>query len=162
MSCSSASPAPPAPRPPSLIPVNGNRNSANNFTVDGADTLDRGSNQTLGSFPSIDAITEFKVQRSSYTADTGRAGGAQVAVVTRSGASQFHGELYEFFRNNALNANNWINNANHVTWTDRQSPATPCSAANYTDCYAKQAPVPLERFRRHLRRPGSIGPLQSR
>lgn len=141
--------------------VNGNRNSANNFTVDGADTLDRGSNQTLGSFPSIDAITEFKVQRSSYTADTGRAGGAQVAVVTRSGVSQFHGELYEFFRNNALNANNWANNANHVTWVDRQSPTTPCSAANYNDCYAKQAPyrwndfggtfggpVPLGRYNR--------------
>ncbi len=120
--------------------VNGNRNSASNYTIDGADDLDRGSNQTLGSFPSIDAIAEFKVQRSSYTADTGRAGGAQIAVVTRSGVSQFHGSLYDFFRNNALNANNWINNANRVTWVDRQSPFTPCSAANYTDCYAKQAP----------------------
>lgn len=120
--------------------VNGNRNSSNNWTVDGADNVDRGSNLTLGSFPSIDAISEFKVERSSYTADTGRAGGAQVAVVTRSGASQFHGTAYEFFRNNALNANNWINNANKVTWTDRQSPATPCTNANYQDCYAKQAP----------------------
>ena len=119
--------------------VNGNRNSANNWTIDGADDLDRGSNQTLGSFPSIDAISEFKVQRSSYTADTGRAGGAQVEVVTRSGTSQYHGTLYEFFRNNALNANNWANNANHVNWTDRQSPQTPCNATDYTDCYAKQS-----------------------
>jgi len=108
--------------------VNGNRNSSNNWTVDGADTLDRGSNQTLGSFPSIDAISEFKVERSSYTADSGRAGGAQIAVVTRSGSSAYHGTLYEFFRNNALNANNWANNANKVTWIDRNSPQTPCSA----------------------------------
>jgi hypothetical protein len=121
--------------------VNGVRNSGNNFTIDGADDLDRGSNLTLGSFPSIDAIAEFKVERSSYTADTGRAGGAQIAVVTRSGASQFHGTAYEFFRNNALNANNWANNANKVTWTDRQSPTTACTGANYMDCYAKQAPV---------------------
>ncbi len=56
--------------------VNGMRNSANNWTVDGADNIDRGSNQTLGYFPSIDATAEFKVERSSYTADTGRAGGA--------------------------------------------------------------------------------------
>ena len=120
--------------------VNGNRNSANSWTVDGADNVDRGSNLTLGSFPSIDAIAQFKVERSSYTADTGRAGGAQVNVVTRSGVSQYHGTLYEFFRNNALNANNWANNANKVTLVDRQNPQTPCTGANYTDCYAKQAP----------------------
>ncbi len=120
--------------------VNGNRNSSNNWTVDGADTIDRGSNLTLGSFPSVDAISEFKVERSTYTADSGRAGGAQIAVVTRSGNSGYHGTLYEFFRNNALNSNNWANNANKVTWVDRDSPQTPCSAANFQDCYAKQAP----------------------
>jgi len=54
--------------------VNGNRNSANNWTVDGADNVDRGSNLTLMTFPSIDSIAEFKVERSLYTADTaGRA-----------------------------------------------------------------------------------------
>ena len=141
--------------------VNGMRNSANNWTLDGADNVDRGSNQTLGSFPSIDAIAEFKVGRSTYTADTGRAGGAQINVVTKGGTSQYHGDLYEFFRNNALNANNWANNANKVNWTDRQSPATPCTNANYQDCYAKQSayrwndfggtfggPVPLGHYNR--------------
>src|SRR5579871_5369891 len=117
--------------------VNGMRNSANNWTVDGADNIDRGSNTSLGTFPSIDAIAEFKVERSSYTADTGRAGGGQIAVVTRSGVSTYHGTAYEFFRNNALNSNNWANNANHANWTDRNSPLTPCSSANYQDCYAK-------------------------
>ncbi len=94
--------------------VNGNRNSANNWTVDGADNVDRGSNLTLMTFPSIDSIEEFKVQRSLYTADSGRAGGAQVSVITRSGTSKFHGSLYEFDRNDAFAANNWINNANKV------------------------------------------------
>src|SRR5206468_6041046 len=84
--------------------VNGNRNSANNWTVDGADNVDRGSNLTLMTFPSVDAISQFKVERSLYTADTGRAGGAQISVVTKSGASRFHGGVYEFFRNDALAA----------------------------------------------------------
>ncbi len=94
--------------------VNGNRTSANNWTVDGADNVDRGSNLTLLTFPSIDSIAEFKVQRSMYSADTGRAGGGQISVVTKSGTSQFHGDLYEFNRNDYLSANNWINNANRV------------------------------------------------
>ncbi len=94
--------------------INGNRNSANNWTVDGADNVDRGGNLTLLTFPSIDAISEFKVERSVYTADSGRAGGGQVSVVTRSGTSQFHGSAYEFNRNDAYAANNWINNANKV------------------------------------------------
>ena len=94
--------------------INGNRNSANNWTVDGADNVDRGGNQTLMTFPSVDAIAEFKVERSDYTADTGRAGGSQVNVVTKSGTSQFHGSLYEFFRNDKLAANNWENNAAKV------------------------------------------------
>ncbi len=94
--------------------INGNRNSANNWTVDGADNVDRGSNLTLMTFPSVDSIDEFKVERGIYTADTGRAGGAQISVVTRAGTSQLHGSVYEFLRNDALNANNWINNTNKV------------------------------------------------
>ena len=117
--------------------VNGMRNSANNWTVDGADNIDRGSNTTLSSFPSIDAIAEFKVERSSYTADTGRAGGGQINVVTRSGTNHYHGSLFEFFRNDALNANNWANNANKVNLVNSKDPSVPCTAANYTDCYAK-------------------------
>jgi len=94
--------------------VNGNRNSANNWTIDGGDNVDRGSNLTLMMFPSVDAIAEFKVERSLYSADSGRAGGAQVDVVTKSGGSQFHGDLYEFDRNDRFAADNWLNNATRV------------------------------------------------
>ena len=105
--------------------MNGNRNSANNWTVDGADNVDRGSNLTLLNFPSIDAIDEFKVERSLYTADSGRAGGGQISVVTRSGTSQFHGTAYEFNRNDAYAANNWINNTNKVNLVNGVAKVPP-------------------------------------
>jgi hypothetical protein len=91
------------------IQVNGNRREENNWLVDGADNLDRGSNLTLLSFPSVDAIAEFRVVRGVYDAESGRSAGAQVNVITRSGTSTFHGGAYEFFRNDVLNANNYFN-----------------------------------------------------
>ena len=92
--------------------INGNRREENNWQVDGADNVDRGSNLTLLSFPSIDAISEFRVVRGVYDAESGRSAGAQVNVITRSGTSDLHGGLYEFFRNDYLNANAFFNNAN--------------------------------------------------
>ncbi len=94
--------------------VNGNRNSTNNWTVDGADNVDRGSNLTLLTYPSVDAIAEFKVLRGLYNPEFGRAAGGQINVVTKSGTNQFHGNAYEFFRNDKLNANSFFNNANNI------------------------------------------------
>ena len=94
--------------------VNGQRNSANTFTVDGADILDRGGNLTIINYPSIDAIAEVRIVRSAYSAEFGRSAGGQVSVITRSGGSEFHGSAYEFFRNDALNANNFFLNASDV------------------------------------------------
>src|SRR5580700_3509726 len=91
--------------------INGARNSMNAWLVDGADNVDRGSNQTLLNTPSIDAIAEFTVQRSGFSAESGRAGGAMIQVVTKSGTSQLHGDLYEFVRSNDFAANNFYNNA---------------------------------------------------
>jgi hypothetical protein len=90
--------------------INGARTSTNNWTVDGADNVDRGSNLTLLSFPSVDAIEEFKVVRGAYDPEFGRGGGSQINVVTRSGTSLFHGGGYEFFRNDVLTANNFFSN----------------------------------------------------
>jgi len=94
--------------------INGTRNSASGYTIDGADNLDRGSNLTTLNTPSIDAIAEFKLERSSYSAELGRAAGGQVSVITKSGTSQFTGDVYEFVRNDAFAANNFLNNANKV------------------------------------------------
>ena len=84
---------------------------------------------------------EFKVERSLYTADTGRAGGAQINVVTKSGTSQFHGGVYEFFRNDALAANNWVNNANKVNVIDSANPLNNCSTNFTSTCDAKVPPL---------------------
>jgi hypothetical protein len=111
--------------------VNGMRNSSNNWTVDGADNVDRGSNLTLSTFPSVDSISQFKVERSLYTADTGRAAGAQINVVTKSGVKQFHGGLYEFFRNDVLNANTWSNNANSVNLVNGAARTPPVRWNDY-------------------------------
>jgi len=94
--------------------INGNRQSQNNWTVDGADNVDHGSNITLLVYPSVDAITEFKVSRSNYSPEFGRSASGQINVVTRSGTSAYHGGVYEFFRNDILNANSSINNHNSI------------------------------------------------
>src|SRR5215213_8807899 len=92
------------------ISVNGARSAQNTYTVDGADVTDRGSNITIQAYPSVDSIAEFNVQRSLFPAETGRSGGGQINVVTRSGGEEFHGTFYEFLRNEKLNANDFISN----------------------------------------------------
>jgi Carboxypeptidase regulatory-like domain len=84
--------------------VNGGRTEYNNFEIDGGDALDNGSNTTLNVYPSIDAIAEAKVLTSNYGAQYGKSGSGTVEVETKSGTSQFHGDLYEFVRNDAFNA----------------------------------------------------------
>jgi hypothetical protein len=93
-----------------LISVNGARSTQNTFTVDGADVTDRGSNLTIQAYPSVDSIGEFKVLRSLFPAESGRSGGGQVNVVTRSGGDEFHGSAFEFIRNEAFNANDFQTN----------------------------------------------------
>jgi hypothetical protein len=126
--------------------VNGQRNSANNWTVDGADNVDRGGNLTLLNYPSIDAIEQFKVERSLYTADSGRAGGAQINVVTRGGGSKFKGSVYEFVRNDAFVANNWINNANRVNLVNQLDKARSCSGIDALDCKSVATPLRWNNF----------------
>jgi hypothetical protein len=92
------------------ISVNGARSSQNTFTVDGADITDRGSNITIQAYPNVDSIAEFKVLRGLFPAESGRSGGGQINVITRSGTSQFHGSAFEFFRNDVLNANDFLTN----------------------------------------------------
>ena len=94
--------------------MNGGRREQNGFMVDGADNVDRGSNLTLLSFPSVDSIAEFRVLRGVYDAESGRTGGAQINAITRSGTSNLHGGVYEFFRNDKLNANSYFNNLSKV------------------------------------------------
>ncbi|HXS77171.1 MAG TPA: carboxypeptidase regulatory-like domain-containing protein [Terracidiphilus sp.] len=90
--------------------VNGGRTTSNSWTIDGADNLDRGANLTLYNYPSPDAISEFKTLRGQYSAQFGRNASGQIDVVTKSGTNSLHGTAYEYFRNNDLDANGYINN----------------------------------------------------
>jgi hypothetical protein len=119
------------------IAINGARMGANNWTVDGADINDSGSNGTLLNTPSIDAIQEFTLERSNYDASFGRSGGGQVVVATKSGTNRFHGSAYEFNRNNYYNANTFENR--QAIDTAIAGGATPSAA------YAAN-PVPIERY----------------
>jgi hypothetical protein len=98
------------------IHVNGARDRAWNFTVDGIDaneTSAGGSNfAPIRTNP--DGLAEFKVLTSNATAEYGRNSGAQVAMVTKSGTNEFHGSGFWFYRTPRLNANEWENNINNV------------------------------------------------
>ncbi|HET8966110.1 MAG TPA: carboxypeptidase regulatory-like domain-containing protein [Candidatus Acidoferrum sp.] len=87
----------------SAVVIGGARPNANFFLLDGATNTDPTFN-TQNLSPSPDAVKEFQVETSSYTADMGGAGGGQINIVTHSGTSQFHGTVYEFLRNGAMDA----------------------------------------------------------
>jgi hypothetical protein len=84
--------------------VNGNSAQSNLFLTDGANNNDTGSNRTILLFPSIEAIAEFKSLRNSYGPEYGQAAGAIVSISTRGGTNDFHGSIFYFGRNDALNA----------------------------------------------------------
>jgi hypothetical protein len=91
--------------------VNGGRVEYNTFEVDGSDVLNtglNGSSSTLMVFPSLDAIQEMKVLTSNYGAQYGRTASGTVQVTTKSGTPKFHGNIYDFIRNEAFNARNYF------------------------------------------------------
>ena len=127
-----------ANRTPGQFSVNGQRTNSNYFTVDGvgantATNLGSSDNATgilgqslAGTLPGysalgttstlapVDAVEEFKIQTSTYSAEFGRQPGGQVQIVTRSGANDFHGSIYDYVRNEKFDANNFFNNANGI------------------------------------------------
>lgn len=106
-----AAPAPPGSagsvRGDFAFTINGSREDANNFLLDGVYNVDPKLN-TFGVKPPVDAIREFEVLTSAYDASLGRSAGAQVNVVLKSGTNGFHGTGYEFLRNQALDARNYF------------------------------------------------------
>jgi hypothetical protein len=112
--------------------MNGQRADGNYFTVDGVSanfgvtgfpplmqsaggalpalTASGGTNSLV----SVDAMQEFRIQTSSFAPEFGRTPGGQVSIVTRSGTNTFHGTLFEYFRNDVLDANDWFSDLNHL------------------------------------------------
>jgi hypothetical protein len=115
---------------PGQFSVNGQRASANNFQIDGV-SANFGTSASVtpyepagGTVPalsalgttatlaSLEAMQEFAIQTSTYAPEFGRQPGGQVSMVTRAGSNDWHGALFEYFRNDKLDANNWFANAN--------------------------------------------------
>jgi hypothetical protein len=96
--------------------AHGARTFDNNFQMNGMgvnDVFAQGATSGGVPVPNPDTIQEFKVQTGQYDAAFGRNAGAAVNVVTRGGSNEFHGKVFEFFRNRALNANNFFSNLNN-------------------------------------------------
>jgi Carboxypeptidase regulatory-like domain len=95
-------------RQTSAVSANGQNAEANNYLLDGMDNNER-SIGTIIVKPSIDALQEVKVQTNLYTAEVGRSAGAVINMITKSGSNGFHGTLYEFLRNDKLDAKDFFN-----------------------------------------------------
>ncbi|MER3467036.1 MAG: hypothetical protein C4340_08225, partial [Armatimonadota bacterium] len=97
------------------LTISGNRPNANYYLLDGSTNTDPTFN-TPNFMPSPDAVQEFKVQTGSYSAEMGGAGGGQINIVTRTGSNEFHGTVYNFTRNDALDARtfNEMEGAKHL------------------------------------------------
>ena len=89
--------------------ANGQRPRDNNYLLDGVDNNETWL-QTVVIFPSVDALDEFKLQTSTYSAEFGKSMGGVVNLQIKSGSNDFRGSVFEFLRNDALDANNWFNN----------------------------------------------------
>jgi hypothetical protein len=115
--------------------VNGQRAASNYWMVDGVsanigtsptNNPGNGLGGSLGSFSvlggtnslvSVDAMQEFRIQTSTFAPEFGRTPGGQISILTRSGTNQFHGTLFDYFRNNVLDANDWFNGVNILNST---------------------------------------------
>lgn len=91
--------------------INGNREQANNFLLDGMDN-NQVSDNLLGYTPAPDAIQEFNLITNNASAEFGNFEGGIVSATIKSGTNSFHGDIWEFLRNDKLNANSWSNNFN--------------------------------------------------
>ncbi len=90
------------------ISVNGGRGDSNNLTVDGGFNLLKANNSAPGNNVGVDFIQEVKIQTSNFSAENGRQSGAAINVTTRSGTNKYHGSVFEFLRNDKLDARNFF------------------------------------------------------
>src|ERR1700733_2752888 len=100
------------------ISVNGLRQSHNIWLLDGAEADDRGGAGGMSVMPSMDAIAQFQVLASNYPPDYGISSGATFSLALKSGTQKFHGEGWEFFRNDALDANDFFNKYQRASAAD--------------------------------------------
>jgi len=90
--------------------INGSRREENLVTIDGAIAVRTRANAAMLGTMNVDTVQEIQVLTADYSAEYGRSSGGQIRFVTKSGGKEFHGSLWEFFRNNKLDANSWTRN----------------------------------------------------
>ncbi len=92
---------------PGTMSVNGQRESANSFMLNASD-IEESVNEGTAVIPNLDSISEFRILTSNFDAEYGEFSGAQISVVTKAGTNAFHGDVFEFVRNTALDARNYF------------------------------------------------------
>ena len=105
--------------------MNGNREQTNNFLLDGIDINDSIDNR-IGYQPNVDALEEVKVITGNGSSEFGNVGGAIVNTTLKSGTNAFHGNVFEFLRNDKLDANGYFNNRSETTLS---APSSAISSA---------------------------------
>ncbi len=95
--------------------INGARTQDTIVTFDGAPSLRTRANGAVIGVADVDAVQEVQVMTADYSAEYGRAAGGQIRIISKSGTRDFHGSLYEYFRNSDLNANTWSRNLSSLT-----------------------------------------------
>jgi len=95
--------------------VNGARSQDTSITIDSAPAMRTRANGAVIGAPNVDATEEIQVLTADYAAEYGRAAGGQIRLVSKAGTTDFHGGLYEYIRNSAMNANTWTRNQSTVT-----------------------------------------------
>jgi hypothetical protein len=95
--------------------VNGARAQDTSVTIDGAPAVRTRANGAVIGVPNVDSTEEMEVLTADYAAEYGRAAGGQIRIVSKSGTTDFHGGLYEYIRNSAMNANTWTRNQSTLT-----------------------------------------------
>lgn len=102
--------------------INGTRSNEHEFTIDGASNVDTGNNGGTHVTINPDAIEDVKVLTSNYEAEYGKAAGGQIALTTKSGTNQWHGDGRFFHRNDSLNANEFFNKQNQLANGQKNEP----------------------------------------
>ena len=100
------------------LSISGGRPQQNNYLLDGVNInnyTNAGPGSLLGGNLGTDAVGEFTVLTTNYSAEYGRTSGGVISAITKSGTNQFHGSAYEFLRNSSLDAANFIDNSNGVS-----------------------------------------------
>ena len=113
------------------ISFNGMPTAYNNWEIDGTNNADQGAGGTANmTYPNIDALAEFRIVTSNYSAEYGKNAGATIEVATKAGTRQFHGTLFEFIRNDRLDANDWFLNR-QIAPPGGNAPKTPLKRNDY-------------------------------